>query len=220
MHEMNLWKIIDGWIIISIFIIILLIAVNIPYTTLESYTEKEFYTEQQPYDTTETYYEKEPYIENVPLKLNTSLNWYISDRRFKDEFELTATLKNIDNVSGEFWVKFHLESTNGTYDYRTDKVLLMPGESYQIKKTFSGIFSYLTSRVNQPTIEEERFRDVPKERTVTKNLEIEKSREIVRTKKNTLSLLQRILKYPPHFEPDAPVQIPVQSDEIVQSEES
>jgi hypothetical protein len=212
---MNFRKIIDGWIIISIFIIILLIAINIPYTTLESSTEKEFYTELEPYNTTETYYEKEPYIENVPLKLNTTLKWYISDLRFKDEFDLIATLKNTHNVKGEFWVTFHLESTNGTYDYTTDRVLLMPGESYQIKKTFGGIFSYLTSRVNQPTKEEKRFRDVPRERTVTKNLEIEKSHEVVKTRKNTLTLLQRILKYPPHYEPDPPVEVPVQIDEEI-----
>jgi len=212
---MNQRKIIDGWIIICIFVIILLIAINIPYTTLESSTEKEFYTDLEPYNTTEIYYEKEPYIENVPLKLNTTLKWYISDLRFKDEFDLIATLTNTHNVKGEFWVTFHIESTNGTYDYVTDRVSLMPGESYQIKKTFSGIFSYLTSRVNQPTKEEERFRDVPKERTVTKNLEIEKSRELVRTRKNTLTLLERILKYPPHYEPDPPVEVPAQIEEEI-----
>jgi|GEM_PF-1588319 len=208
---MNLKKILDRWVILSIFIIIMLIVLNIQYTTLESFTEKEFYTEQEPYNTTVTYFEKESYIENVPLKINNTLTWHISDFRFKDEFELIATLKNIDNVRGEFWVKFYIESTNGSYDYTTNRVFLKPGESYQFKETFGGIFSYVTYHVNQPTKEEERFRDVPKEKTITTNRDVEKSREVVRIKKNKLSLLQRILKYPPNFEPE-PVPIPVENN--------
>jgi len=210
---MNLKKILDRWVILSIFIIISLIVLNIQYTTLESFTEKEFYTEQEPYNTTVTYFEKESYIENVPLKINNTLNWHISDRRFKDEFDLIATLKNTDNVRGEFWVKFYIESTNGSYDYTTNRVFLMPGESYQFKETFGGIFSYVTYRVNQPTKEEERFRDRPFEKTITTTRDVEKSREVVKIKKNRLSLLQRILKYPPNYEqPEQPVQIPVENN--------
>lgn len=211
---MNLKKFLDRWVILSIFIIISLIILNIQYITLESFTEKEFYTEQEPYNTTVTYFEKESYIENVPLKINNTLNWHISDRRFKDEFDLIATLKNIGNVSGEFWVKFYIESTNGTYDYTTDRVILKPGESYQFEETFGGIFSYVTYRVIQPTREEERFRDVPFEKTITTTRDVEKSREVVKTKKNKLSLLQRILKYPPNYEPEpVPIQIPVENDD-------
>lgn len=208
---MNLKKFLDGWVILSIFVIISLIVLNIPYITLESFKEKELYTEQEPYNTTVTYFEKESYIENVPLKIKNTLNWQISDRRVKDEFDLISTLKNTDNVRGEFWVKFYIESTNGSYDYTTNKVLLMPGESYQFKKTFGGIFSYVTYRVIQPTKEEERFRDIPKEKTVTTTRDVEKSREVVRIKKNKLSLLQRILKYPPNYVPEpVQIQIPVE----------
>jgi len=205
---MNLKKFLDGWVILSIFVIISLIVLNIPYITLESFTEKELYTEQEPYNTTVTYFEKESYIENVPLKINNTLNWHIYDRRIKDEFDLISTLKNTDNVRGEFWVKFYIESTNGSYDYTTNKLFLMPGESYQFKETFGGIFSYVTYRVNQPTKEEERFRDVPKEKTITTTRDVEKSREVIRIKKNKLSLLQRILKYPPNYVTE-PVQIQI-----------
>jgi hypothetical protein len=205
---MNLRKIIDAWVVLYIAIIIILIALNIPYTTKESYTEKEFYTEQEPYNMTETYYEKESYIDSVPLKINTTVNWYITNQRYNDEFDLIATLKNTNNSSGEFWVTFHVETTNGSSDFTTNKVLLRPGESYQFEKGFVGIFSYVTYKVKQPTIEVEKFRDIPKERTITSYRDVEKSREVVRVKKNTLSLIQRILKYPPHYEPDPPLPVP------------
>ena len=191
---MNQSKIVDGWVIISIFIIIILIALNIPYTTTESYLDTEYYTEQEPYTTTETYYEKESYIENVPLNINTTLDWHISDNRVINEFDLIATLKNTDNTSGEFWVTFHVESTNGTYNFTTNRVFLKPEENYPIKQRFSGIFSYVTYKVNQPTKEVERYRDVPKERTITGYRDIEKSHEVVRLKEIKLSLLQRLLK--------------------------
>lgn len=205
---MNLKKIIDGRVIFYIAIIVILIALNIPVTTSETHTEKEFYTEQEPFNLTETYYEKESYIDNVPLKINTSLEWHIIDRRYKDEFELYATLKNTGNTNGEFWVTFHVESTNGSSDFTTDRVFLKPGESSQIEQGFAGIFSYVTYKVKQPTKEVEKFRDIPKERTITSYRDLEKSREVIRVKKNTLSLLQRLLKYPPNYEPESPVQIP------------
>ncbi|MFZ3383161.1 MAG: hypothetical protein WA144_04475, partial [Candidatus Methanoperedens sp.] len=194
-----------------IAIIVILIALNIPVTTSETHTEKEFYTEQEPFNLTETYYEKESYIDNVPLKINTSLEWHIIDRRYKDEFELYATLKNTGNTNGEFWVTFHVESTNGSSDFTTDRVFLKPGESSQIEQGFAGIFSYVTYKVKQPTKEVEKFRDIPKERTITSYRDLEKSREVIRVKKNTLTLLQRILKYPPNYEPEPPVQIPTEN---------
>ena len=189
---MNHRKIIDGWVIISILSIIILIAINIPYTSSESYEEKEFYTEQEPYILTEKFVEKELYIENVPLKNKSTEDWRISDNRIKEEFELIATLKNVDNSSEEFWVTFHIESTNRSYDFTTNRVFLMPGESYQIKNRFRGIFSYLTYKINQPTVEVGRYRDVHKERNVTGYRDVEKSRPVTRVKKIKLSLLQRI----------------------------
>ena len=110
-------------------------------------------------------------------------------------------------------MKFYIESTNGSYNFTTNRVFLKSGESYQFKETFGGIFSYVTYRVNQPTKEEERFRDRPFEKTITTTRDVEKSREVVKTKKNKLSLLQRILKYPPNYEqPEQPVQIPVENN--------
>ena len=212
---MNTRKIIDHWVIIGICIIIILIGINIPYTTTESYTEKELYTEQEPYTTTQTYFEKEAYIDNVPLNIKASLDWHISDRLVLDQFDLIAVLKNTDNVTGEFWVKFHVESTRGFHDFTTNRTSLKPGESYQIKERINGSFSYITYRIYQPTIEVEKFRDIPKERTITANRPVEKSRDVLRVKKNTLSLLQRILKYPPNYEAEQPVEKPV---EIVDDE--
>lgn len=206
---MNLRKIIDGWVILYIAIIIILIALNIPFTTTESYTEKEFYTEQEPYNMTETYYEQESYIDNVPLKINTTVTWNITNHRYNNEFDLIATLKNTDNSSGEFWVTFHVETTNGSSDFTTNKVFLKPGESNQFEQGFVGIFSYVTYKVKQPTIEVKKIRDVPKERITTGYRDIEKSREVVRVKKIKLSILQRILKIP--APPEPPSQPPVQS---------
>ena len=212
---MNTRKIIDHWVIIGICIIIILIGINIPYTTTESYTEKEIYTEQEPYTTTQTYFEKEAYLDNVPLNIRASLDWHISDRLVLDQFDLIAVLKNTDNVTGEFWVKFHVESTRGFHDFTTNRTSLKPGESYQIKERINGSFSYITYRIYQPTIEVEKFRDIPEERTITANRPVEKSRDVLRVKKNTLSLLQRILKYPPNYEAEPPVEKPV---EIVDDE--
>ena len=213
---MNLKKIIDRWVILYLFVIVMLIAVNIPYTTAESHTEKEFYSEQVPYTTTETYFEKEAYIENVPLNIKATLKWYISDRRIHDQFDLIATLKNIDNVTGEFWVKFHVESTKGSFDFTTKRTGLKPGESYQINQRINGTFSYVTYTINQPTQEIEKFRDIRKERTVTGSRAVENSRDVIRIKKNKLSLLQRVLNYPPNYEPEPLLPKPVESigDEI------
>jgi len=209
---MNKRKIIDHWVIIGICIIIILIGVNIPYTTTESYTEKEFYTEQEPYTTTQTYFEKEAYIDIVPLNLRATLDWHISDLSVLDQFYLIATVKNTDNVTGDFWVKFHVESTKGFYDFTTNRTSLKPGESYQINERINGSFSYVTYRIYQPTIEVEKYRDIPKERTITANRPVEKSRDVLRVKKNTLSLLQRILKYPPNYEAEPAVQKPASLD--------
>ena len=189
----------------------MLIAINIPFTTTESHAEKEFYTEQVPYTTTETYFEKEAYIENVPLNINATLKWYISDHRVNDQFDLIATLKNIDNVTGEFWVKFHVESTNGSFDFTTNRTGLKPGESYQIKQRIDGALSYVTYTINQPTQEIKKFRDIPKERTVTRYHAVENSRDVIRIKKNKLSLLQRVLNYPPNYEPEPPLPQQVES---------
>jgi hypothetical protein len=52
------------------------------------------------------------------------------------------------------------------------------------------------------------FLQVSKEKTITTTRDVEKSREVVRIKKNKLSLLQRILKYPPNYVPE-PVQIEI-----------
>src|SRR5574342_86052 len=103
---MNKRKIIDGWVIIGIFSMVILIAINIPFTTEEPYTE------QEPYTYTETYFEKEPYIEDVPFNITTNVNWNITDDSFNNQFDLKATIRNTDNVSGEFWVTFHVESSN------------------------------------------------------------------------------------------------------------
>lgn len=208
---MNQKKIVDHWIIIGSSFIILLIAINIPFITTESHTDKESYTEQEPYTTTETYFEKEAYIESVPLNIKATLKWHISDRRIKDQFDLIASLKNIDNVTGEFWVKFHVESTKGSFDFTTNRTVLKPGESYQINQRIDGAFSYITYRINQPAQEIEKYRDIPKERTVTGYRPIEKFRDVILVKKNKLSLLQRILKYPPNYEPEPSLPKPVES---------
>lgn len=208
---MNRKKIIDRWIITGSFFILMLIAINIPFITTESHTEKELYTEQEPYTTTETYFEKEAYIENVPLNIKATLNWHISDRRVNDQFDLIATLKNIDNVTGEFWVKFHVESTKGSLDFTTNRTGLKPGESHQINQRIDGAFSYVTYKINQPAQEIEKYRDIAKERTVTGYRPVEKSRDVIRVKKNKLSLLQRILKYPPNYGPEPPLPNPVES---------
>lgn len=178
---------------------------------MESNTVKELYTEQEPYTTTETYFEKETYIENVPLNIKTTLDWHISDRLIKDEFDLIATLKNIDTVTGEFWVQFHVESTKGSFDFTTNRTVLKPGESHQINQKIDGVLSYVTYKINQPTQEIEKYRDISKERTVTGYRPIEKSRDVIQVKKNKLSLLQRILKYPPNYEPEPPLPKPMES---------
>ena len=108
-------------------------------------------------------------------------------------------------------MKFHVESTRGFYDFTTDKVFLKAGESYQIIRRIDGRFSYVTYRILQPTKEVEKYRDIPKERIITSYRPVERSRDVLHIKKNTLPLLQRILKYPPNYEPEAPLQKPVES---------
>ncbi len=190
---MNKIKIIDTWVIISILVIIILIAINIPFITTETYKDVEFYTEKEPYTTTETYYEKEMYFEDVPLNITTKVDWFIMDNPVKDEFDLKATIKNIDTVGGEFWVVFHVETTRGSFEYTIDKVSIKSGESHQIQHTFSGKYSYVSYKVYQPTEKVMKYRNIPGERTVTMYRDVEKSRQVMKLKKINMSLLQRIV---------------------------
>ncbi|MCX9009783.1 MAG: hypothetical protein OIN66_01555 [Candidatus Methanoperedens sp.] len=187
-------KVIDIWVILSIFIILILIAINIPYTTAEPYTEKEFYTETEPYTATQTYYEKESYTENIPLNNYTTSGWYLTDDRINDEFDLKVSVKNTGNASGEFWITFHVKSTNGSFDVTTNRTFLMPNGSYQFKQTFAGRFSYTSYKVYQTTREVTKYRDVPKERDITAYRDIEKSRDAVKQREIKLSLIERILE--------------------------
>src|SRR5574337_106609 len=109
-------KVIDIWVILSISIIVVLIAINIPYTTMQTYTEKEFYTETEPYTATQKYSEKESYTESVPLNNYTTSGWYLTDDSVNNEFDLKISLENAGNTSGEFWIAFHVKSTNGSFD--------------------------------------------------------------------------------------------------------
>ncbi len=190
-------KIIDLWVILSISIIVILIAINIPYTTVESYTDKEFYTELEPYTATQKYLDKESYIENVPLNNYTTSGWYLTDNRVYDEFDLKISITNTGNSSGEFWITFHVISTNRTYDVTTNRVALMPNESHQFKQTFAGSFSYASYKVYQTTREVIKYRDVPKERDITANRSIDKSRDVVKQRHITLSLIERVLNNAP-----------------------
>lgn len=186
-------KIIDIWVILSISIIVVLIAINIPYTTAEPYTEKELYTETEPYTETQKYREKEAYIENVPLNNYTTSGWYLNDDRINDKFDIKVSVKNTGNTSGEFWITFHVKSTNESFDVTTDRALLMPNESYQFKKTFAGRFSYVSYKVYQTTKEVTKYRDVTREREITANRTIEKFLEVVKQREIRLSLIERIL---------------------------
>ena len=190
---MSLRKIIDGWVILGLSTIIILIVINIPYTTIGSYPVEEIYIENEPYNSTETYFEKESYIDQVPLN-NSISGWFYKGDRINEKFDMMVTVKNNDSVSGEFWVVFHVESTKGEYDNETNRVILMPNESYQFKQTFDGIYSYSSYKVFQTTKEVTKYRDVPNERTVTRYREMEKSRDVVREREITLSFLERILK--------------------------
>jgi hypothetical protein len=190
-------KIIDLWVILSISIIVILIAINIPYTTVESYRDKEFYTELEPYTTTQKYFENESYIENVPLNNYTTSGWYLTDDRINDKFDLKVTVVNTGNSSGEFWIAFHVKSTNGSFDVTTNRVTLMPNESYLFKQTFAGSFSYASYKVYQTTREVTKYRRVPKERDVTANRSIDKSRDMVKQRHVTLSLIERVLNNAP-----------------------
>jgi hypothetical protein len=191
---MKIRKVIDRWVILGIIIILILIVINIPYSTVETHTEKEFYTENEPYNATETYVEKESYTDYVPLNNYSISGWFYNDDRINDKFDLRLTIKNNGSNSGEFWVTFHVESTKGEYDNTTNRVFLMPNESYQFKQTYDGIYSYSSYKVFQTTKEVTKYRDVTKERTVTRYRELEKSRDVVRQKEIKLSFLERILK--------------------------
>lgn len=186
-------KIIDVWIILSISIIVFLIAINIPYTTVEPYTEKELYTEIEPFTATQKYLEKEPYIENVPLNNYTTSGWYLTDDRINDKFDIKVSVKNTGNTSGEFWITFHVKSTNESYDVTTERALLATNESYLFKKTFAGRFSYVSYKVYQTTKEVTKYRDVTKERDITLNHTVEKFRDVVKQREIRLSLIERIL---------------------------
>jgi hypothetical protein len=206
-------KIIDIWVILSISIIVILIAINIPYTTTESYKDKEYYTEQEPYTTTQKYYANESYIENVPLNNYTTSGWYLTDDSINDKFDLKMSVKNTGNSSGEFWITFHVISTNRSYDVTTNRAFLKPNESYQFIQTFAGSFSYASYRVYQTTKEVTKYQKVIKERDITANRSIDKSRDVVKQRHVTLSLIERVLNNAPVSPPpDAPLPSPPAED--------
>ena len=178
------------WIVISVILAIMCacVVISIPvikvaYTVKEPYTTTETYYEKEPYETTETYYVTEPYTEFVPLSYTTS-DWYYIDHAYEDEFDLTLTVKNTDNVGGRFWVIFHAVGTEGSYDSTTNSVFLIPGESHKFTHTFSGgcIPEDCSYDVDRTTKEVTRYHDVAKERTVTKYHDVAKQRTVTKYK--------------------------------------
>lgn len=166
----------------------------IPVNVQETYEATESYNEKKPYTATETYYVKEPYTVYVPL------NYMVLDHTYWDfihrEFysrdninfswlsgcDVFVTVKNSDDMGGNFWVTLCVTTSTGFYEYTTYPVFLAGGESHEFTHAFQGDYNSSTYEVHRATKEVIEYRDVPKERTVTEYRDVIKEGTVLKTR--------------------------------------
>jgi hypothetical protein len=181
--------------VIAVGIVIIGASFVIPINTQEFYETNETYYEIEPHTSIETYYEIEPYTDSMPLTY-TTFNFHSINYPLKNEFDIAVTVKNTDSVRGEFWVNFHAENcAEGSYNFTSYPVVLMPGESYPFIHIFNGTcYGVRSYEVYSTTKEVTKYRDVPKQRTITLWKDVPKETMVLKVRTVKKPIYQIIMK--------------------------
>ena len=193
-------KIINQKNILIALAIILFISINIPYEISIPFKATEIYTEEEPYSDF-NYYNytiNESYIEDVPI------DYIVLDAQYKNYVSappsyLWVEIKNIDNNSGYFNVDFHITTKTGIPIPSISKIssngnYISSGETKTIKISYNETITEFRYDITPPTKEVLKYRNVIAQRTETKYRNVQKIREVIKSKNESTSVLQEIIK--------------------------
>lgn len=175
----------------------LFISINIPYETTVPYTDTEYYTIEEPYIdfNYDNYTVIEPYIEEMPL------DYIVLDAQNKNAVSPSPSyawinIKNNDTISGNFSVDFHIISKGRTFPsiaiLSVKGVYISPGGTRIVKISHNETIDEFKYDIKPPTKEVTKYRNVTKKRIETKYRKIQKTREVIKLKNESISVIQRI----------------------------
>ena len=185
--------------ILTALVIFLFISINIPYDISIPYTATEIYVVDEPY-TDFNYYNytvNESYIEDIPI------DYIVLDAQYKNYVlsppsYLWIDIKNIDNKSGYFNVDFQITT-------KTDKPILSiskisstgnyisSGETKSVKISFNETIKEFKYDIIPPMKEVLKYRDLTMQKTETKYRKVQKTREVIKFRNESTSILQEII---------------------------
>lgn len=187
------------YILIALAIFVF-ISINIPYEIYIPYTATEIYIVDEPYIDFNLYNYtiNESYIEDIPI------DYIVLDAQYKNYVSsppsyLWIEIKNIDNNSGYFNVDFHITTKTGIPIPSITKIsstgnYISSGETKTIKISYNETITEFRYDITPPTKEILKYRNVTAQRIETKYRKVQKSREVIKLKNQSTSVLQEIIK--------------------------
>jgi len=173
----------------------LFISINIPFETTVPYTDTEYYTIEEPYMdfNYDNYTVIEPYIEEIPL------DYIVLDAGHENSVSPSCVwinIKNNDTLSGNFSVVFHITTKGRTFPsiatLSETGIYILPGETKIIKVSHNETIDEFRYDIIPTTKEVKKNRNVTMKRTETKYRKIQKTREVIKFKNESMSVIQRI----------------------------
>jgi len=171
------------------------IGINIPYEKAIPYTDTEYYTFEEPYMdfNYENYTVIEPYIEEMPL------DYIVLDARLENSLSpsyVWINIKNNDTLSGNFSVDFHIITKGRTFPtiakLSEKGIYISPGGTKIVKVSHNETIDEFRYDIIPPTKEVTKYRNATMKRIETKYRKIQKTREVIKLKKESMSFIQRI----------------------------
>ncbi len=175
----------------------LFICINVPYNTSVPYTDTEYYTFEEPYIDFNfyNYTVNESYIEDVPI------DYIVIDAQYSNSISpspshVWVTIKNNDTINGNFNVDFRITTKKDISIPLVTKIsstgnYISSGEMKTIEISYNETITEFKYDIIPATKEVKKYRNVTMKRTETKYRKIQKSRDVIKFKNESLSVLQR-----------------------------
>lgn len=179
------------------FTFFLFIGINIPYETNVPYTDTEYYSIEEPYIdfNYDNYSVIEPYIEDMPLDYIV-LDAGHENSSLPSPSYVWINIKNNDTIPGNFSVDFHITSKGRTFPSIakvTEKgIYISPGGARIVKVSHNETIDEFRYYITPPTKEVTIYRNVTMKRIETKYRKIQKTRDVIKLKNESMSFIQRI----------------------------
>ncbi|WAM22585.1 MAG: hypothetical protein OI715_00395 (plasmid) [Candidatus Methanoperedens sp.] len=184
--------------ILTILAFFLFIGINIPYEISVPYTDTEIYTVEEPYIDLNyyNYTVTEPYIEEVPI------DYIVLDAQYTNYVHsppsyLWVIIKNNDTIGGNFNVDFHITDMGGAFPSLTtissSGNYISSGETKTVKISYNESIREFKYDIIPPTKEVTKYKNIPMQKTETKYRIVQKSREVIKFRNESTTILQRIL---------------------------